>query len=69
MYRRMSDCHLEVYSVCQEGVLLLKNMTVEFDDGERGQLEGPLRDPCTTKEIIHAECHIKLLKTLGDIII
>ena len=32
--RHMSDCHLEVYSVCQEGEVLVRKMTVDVDDGE-----------------------------------
>jgi len=30
----MSDCHLEVYSVCQEGEVLVRKMKVDVDDGE-----------------------------------
>jgi len=32
--RHMSDCHLEVYSVCQEGEVLIRKMAVDVDDGE-----------------------------------
>jgi len=30
----MSNCHLEVYSVCQEGEVLVRKMKVDVDDGE-----------------------------------
>ena len=32
--RHMSNCHLEVYSVCQEGEVLVRKMKVDVDDGE-----------------------------------
>ena len=34
MHQRMSDCHLEVYSVCQEGEIVVKKLTVDVDDGK-----------------------------------
>lgn len=30
---RMDDCHLEVYALCQEGKVQIKEMTIAFDDG------------------------------------
>ena len=32
--RHMSDCHLEVFSVCQEGKMLVKSMVVDVEEGE-----------------------------------
>ena len=34
LHQRMSDCHLELLAVCQEGELTLKSLAVDIDDGE-----------------------------------
>ena len=43
LHQRMSDCHLELLAVCQEGELTLKSMAVDIDDGEpAGRLGRPV---------------------------
>ncbi len=34
MHHRVSECFLELYSVCQEGRVEVKRMNVDFDDGK-----------------------------------
>ena len=31
--REMSECHMEIYQVCQEGHQLVKKLELEFDEG------------------------------------
>ena len=31
--REMSNCHLEIYQVCQEGHQLVKYVELDFDEG------------------------------------
>lgn len=33
-HKRMDDCHLEIFSICQEGVISIREMKIDFDDGE-----------------------------------
>ena len=53
--RHMSDCHLDVFSVCQEGEMLVRSMVVDVEegegvcecDGEREVVESPSYQPFT----------------------
>ncbi len=33
MNQHMKDCHLEVYALCQDGMISINEMTIDFADG------------------------------------
>ena len=34
MHQRMDDCHLEIFSLCQDGLITISEMKIDFDNGE-----------------------------------
>lgn len=32
-HQPMKNCHLEVYSYCQDGMITINEMQIDFDDG------------------------------------
>ncbi len=33
-HQRMEDCHLEIFSMCQEGMISINEMKIDFDDSK-----------------------------------
>ncbi len=59
-HQRMEDCHLEIFSMCQEGMISINEMKIDFDNGK----PGILHVVCMIIRALHSQTLIYKKKTL-----